>query len=55
MSEAAVKVAVHRLRRRFRDLLREEVLRTVDDPRNVDHELRYLFAAVGKSQKGPPV
>ena len=32
MTESAVKVAMHRLRRRFRELLREEVLQTVDEP-----------------------
>ena len=46
MSEGAVKVAVHRLRRRFRDLLREEIAATVVDPADVDDELRYLFATV---------
>jgi RNA polymerase sigma factor (sigma-70 family) len=46
MTEAAVKVAVHRLRRRFGTLLREEVARTVEDPAKVDEELRFLFAAL---------
>jgi RNA polymerase sigma-70 factor (ECF subfamily) len=46
MSEAAVKVAVHRLRRRFGGILREEVARTVEDPAKVDDELRFLFAAL---------
>jgi RNA polymerase sigma-70 factor (ECF subfamily) len=48
MSESAVKVAVHRLRGRYRKLLREEVLQTVDDPSKVDDELHHLFAAVEK-------
>lgn len=47
MTESAVKVAVHRLRRRFGALLREEVARTVVDPGDVDEELRYLLAAIG--------
>ena len=46
MSESAVKVAVHRLRGRYRRLLRAEVLQTVDDPEKVDDELRHLFAAI---------
>ena len=46
MTEAAVKVAVHRLRRRYRDLVREEIAQTVAGPEEVDEELRHLFAAV---------
>jgi len=47
MSEGAVKVAVHRLRRRYRDLLREEIARTVERPEEVEEEIRDLFAALG--------
>jgi DNA-directed RNA polymerase specialized sigma24 family protein len=47
MSEGAVKVSAHRLRRRFGELLREQVERTVADPSEVDGELRELFAALG--------
>jgi RNA polymerase sigma factor (sigma-70 family) len=47
MSEGALKVAVHRLRRRYRELLREEIGRTVDDPEQVDAEIRDLFAILG--------
>ena len=43
MSEGAVKVAVHRLRRRFGALLREEIAETVGDPAQVDEEIRELF------------
>jgi RNA polymerase sigma-70 factor (ECF subfamily) len=46
MSEGAVKVAVHRLRQRFGDVLRDEVARTLADPADVDNEIRHLFAAV---------
>jgi RNA polymerase sigma-70 factor (ECF subfamily) len=46
MSEAAVKVAIHRLRRRFGELLREEVAQTVNEPGAVDGELRYLFSVL---------
>jgi RNA polymerase sigma-70 factor (ECF subfamily) len=43
MSEVAVKVAVHRLRRRYRELLREEIAHTVADPAEIDEEIRYLL------------
>jgi len=42
MSEENVKVTVHRLRRRYREALREEIAQTVPDPSEVDDELRYL-------------
>lgn len=47
MSEGAVKVAVYRLRRRCRDILREEIAQTVAGPEEVDEELRDLFDALG--------
>jgi RNA polymerase sigma factor (sigma-70 family) len=47
MTEGAVKVAVHRLRQRYRDRLREAIGRTVADPEDVDDEVRDLFAALG--------
>lgn len=46
MSEGAVRVAVHRLRRRYGEALRQEIARTVDDPAEIDHEIRELFAAL---------
>ncbi|MBM3881769.1 MAG: sigma-70 family RNA polymerase sigma factor [Verrucomicrobia bacterium] len=48
LSETAVKVTVHRLRQRYRELLREEVAHTVTRPEEVDDELRYLFAIVSR-------
>jgi RNA polymerase sigma-70 factor (ECF subfamily) len=48
MSEAAVKVAVHRLRRRYRDVLREEISHTVSAPEDIDDELRHLWSAVSR-------
>src|SRR5207248_2029645 len=45
-SEGAVKVAVHRLRKRYRELLRDEIERTVGDPTHVEDEIRDLFAAL---------
>lgn len=47
ISEAAVKVAVHRMRTRFRELLRAEISRTVSHESDVDDELRALLRAVG--------
>lgn len=46
MSPGAVKVAVHRLRKRYRALLREEVASTVADEAEADEELRELLAAL---------
>ena len=43
LSEGAVKVAVHRLRQRYRALLRQTIADTVSDPTEVEDELRYLF------------
>ena len=48
MTEGAVKVAVHRLRRRFRHLLREEISQTVSSPDQVEDEIRHLWTAVGR-------
>jgi RNA polymerase sigma factor (sigma-70 family) len=45
-SEGAVKVAVHRLRQRYRELLRAEIAETVANAAEVDDELRNLFAAL---------
>lgn len=42
LSESAVKVAIHRLRKRFRELIRAEVAQTVDDVSEIDTELKYL-------------
>lgn len=47
MSQGAVKVAVHRLRRRYRELLREEIMRTLDDQSEIEDEIRNLFTALG--------
>ena len=47
MSEGAVKVAAHRLRRRYRELLRGEIVNTVSGPGEVEEELRQLFVALG--------
>ncbi|MBN8421097.1 MAG: sigma-70 family RNA polymerase sigma factor [Verrucomicrobia bacterium] len=47
MSEGAVKVAVHRLRKRFRELLRQEIAQTLDENQDVEDELRYLCTVHG--------
>jgi RNA polymerase sigma factor (sigma-70 family) len=47
-SEGAVRVAVHRLRKRFRQLFREEIERTVADSADVDDELRHLVDALAE-------
>lgn len=45
-TEGAARVAVHRLRKRYRQLLRDEIARTLEDPGSVDEEMRALFAAL---------
>lgn len=48
MSEGAVKVAAHRLRQRYRQLLREQIAETVSAPEEVEAELRYLFQVLAR-------
>jgi RNA polymerase sigma-70 factor (ECF subfamily) len=45
MEEGAVRVAIHRLRKRYRILLREEIAQTLSDPAQAEEELRALFGA----------
>jgi RNA polymerase sigma factor (sigma-70 family) len=45
MDESAVRVAVHRLRKRYRQLLRDEIANTLSNPAEVDEEMRTLFGA----------
>jgi DNA-directed RNA polymerase specialized sigma24 family protein len=45
-SEGALKVAIHRLRKRYRDLFRQEIADTVADPAEVESELRFLAAVL---------
>jgi RNA polymerase sigma factor (sigma-70 family) len=47
ISEGTVKSAVHRLRQRYRRLLRDEIAQTVAEPGEVDDELRHLFVVLG--------
>jgi RNA polymerase sigma-70 factor (ECF subfamily) len=46
LSDGALRTAVHRLRKRYRELLRQEIGRTVDHPQEIDEEIRQLFATV---------
>jgi RNA polymerase sigma factor (sigma-70 family) len=46
---ASARSAVHRLRKRFREVFREEVAGTVVDPAEVDDEMRAVIAALGAS------
>ena len=48
MTEGAIKTAVHRLRKRCRQLLREEIAHTVADESQIDEEIRDLFNALGQ-------
>ena len=45
-SEGAVKVTVHRLRRRFGQVLRIEIAKTVASPDQIDEEIEHLFATI---------
>ena len=45
MDEGAVRVAVHRLRKRYRQLLRDEIAQTLADSADMDEEMRALSGA----------
>ena len=49
-TEATARVAVHRLRKRFRAIYREEISRTLEDGADIDAELRHLAAALADSE-----
>jgi RNA polymerase sigma factor (sigma-70 family) len=46
ISSGALKVAIHRLRKRFRELVRGEIAATLDDPADLDQEMRHLVEAL---------
>lgn len=48
MTEAAVKVAAHRMRTRLRELIREEVTQTITNNEDLEDELRYLMQLFGR-------
>ena len=50
MSEGAVSVALHRLRRRYAEALREEIAQTVDRDEDVADEIRYLLSVLARSR-----
>ena len=52
MSEGAVKVAVHRLRRRYRQELRRRVAETVESEHDVEDEIRHLLQTLGPARDG---
>lgn len=43
-----MKVAVHRLRKRYGEILRAEIAQTVSSPEEVEDEIRYMFQILGK-------
>jgi RNA polymerase sigma factor (sigma-70 family) len=49
-TESAVRVAAHRLRKRYRELLRDEIAHTVASPAEIEDELRYLFVILSCSR-----
>jgi RNA polymerase sigma-70 factor (ECF subfamily) len=51
MAETAVKKQLHNMRQRYRSLLRDEVSQTVEDPADVDDEIRYLCAALAAANE----
>ena len=53
MTAAAVKVAVHRLRRRYREGLRRRVADTVESSEEIEDEIRHLFKTLARSHDGP--
>jgi RNA polymerase sigma-70 factor (ECF subfamily) len=46
LSTAALSLAVHRMRQRYRELVRAEIAHTVSSPDELEEEMRHLFAAI---------
>jgi len=46
MTESAVRIAMHRLRQRYHELVREEIAQTVTTDDQIDEEIKDLFAAL---------
>jgi RNA polymerase sigma-70 factor (ECF subfamily) len=46
MAEGAVRMAAHRLRKRYRELLRQHIAQTVETPEQIEEEIAFLFQAV---------
>ena len=53
LTEGAVKVAVHRLRKRFREVVKAQIAQTMNDPTQVGEELRYLVDVLAQSSPNP--
>jgi RNA polymerase sigma-70 factor (ECF subfamily) len=51
LSETTAKVAAHRMRKRYRELLRAEIVQTLQQPDEVEDEIRDLFAILGAEKK----
>jgi len=48
MNEGAARVAVHRLRKRFREVFRAEIAHTVSSPEEIEEEVRYLISVLAE-------
>ena len=46
VSAGALRTMVHRMRRKYRDLLRAEIAETVSTPEEIDEEIRFLFSSL---------
>jgi DNA-directed RNA polymerase specialized sigma24 family protein len=51
LSEGAVRVSVHRLRKRFREVLRDEIAQTVGDPAEIDGEIDFLLGVLSRTAR----
>jgi RNA polymerase sigma-70 factor (ECF subfamily) len=51
ISETTAKVAAHRMRRRYRELLRGEIAQTVERPEEIEEEIRELFSLLGGEKR----
>lgn len=49
LSEGAARVAVHRMRKRFRELYREEITHTLPDQADLDAEMRHLAGVLAQA------
>ncbi len=49
LSDGAVRVAVHRMRKRFREIIKAEIAQTLDNPARVQEELQYLVEVLARS------
>jgi len=47
-TEGSLKMTVHRMRQRYRELFREEIAHTVAGPEEIEEEIRYLFSVIGR-------